>query len=366
MLRAEETDSEPAPLVAADVETPPANAASHVVDSEDVDPDAPAPLSPAAQRAVDSVERDVRSSNAKSVELASPTAPNAYLPKSAGFSFPLPPEPVRFPRTKLNLRLAVLLLRSAYETIDAMDIVPMDQFQIKFWKARQAEWEGYRSLYSPLPIEQGKLEDPLYFDFISYVQFNVIAREIPNSARVFEERSGAEGTVKVIRRDPDLGDNTILPAVFAQRVGDVLYARMRYGFEDERFPGCPEPAAISARAAATADATADADADTDANDFAIVREGLRGVTKCMVEKGYGLSWTVSVLETKGKRQKLKVTVAGPANLWGARALASRGASPPNEYLGYALTAYCRASGVGSSYFTKASETAVELEFTVVL
>ena len=55
----------------------------------------------------------------------------------------------------------------------------MDQFQIKFWKSRQAEWEPYTFQYAPLKIEQGKLTDPLYFDFISYVQFQTVAREIP-------------------------------------------------------------------------------------------------------------------------------------------------------------------------------------------
>ena len=48
------------------------------------------------------------------------------------------------------------------------------------------------------------------------------------------------------------------------------------------------------------------------------------------------------------------------------ALAARGVSPPNEYLGFALTAYCRASGIGSFYASKASDTAVEIELTVTM
>jgi hypothetical protein len=51
----------------------------------------------------------------------------------------------------------------------------MDQFQIKFWKSRQAEWEPYTYQYAPLKIEQGRLTDPLYFDFISYIQFQSVA-----------------------------------------------------------------------------------------------------------------------------------------------------------------------------------------------
>ena len=101
--------------------------------------------------------------------------------------------------------------------------------------------EPYTQQYSPLKIEQGKLTDPLYFDFISYTQFKVVAKEIPRSQSVFEERSGAEGTTKVIRRDANLSDNKLLPAVLAQRLGDTVYARMRYGFEGTDFD-VPEPA----------------------------------------------------------------------------------------------------------------------------
>jgi hypothetical protein len=297
------------------------------------------------------------------------------LPKSAGgFSLPLPPEPVRFPRTKLNLRLAVLLLRSGYETIDAMDVLPMDSFQVKFWKARQAEWEPYKFQYAPLVIEQGKLEDPLYFDFISYVQFEVVAREMPNSASVFEERSGAEGTVKVVRRDPNIADNALLPAVLAQRLGDTIYARLRYGFEDTTFPGCPEPARLDESVSLREDAAEDAEtrgpSTTDALNakFSLIQRGVAGLTKCMVDKGYGLRSDVSVIETRvdKRRQKLKIVVEGPANLWGAQALAARGVSPMNEYLGFAITAYCRASGVGSFYASKATDVAVEIELTVTM
>ena len=330
-----------------------------------VDPDALPVLSPAAQKAVAEVDREVRAASASSADLARPSAPNAYFPRSAGFSLPLPPEPVRFPRTKLSLRLAVLLLRSGYETVDAMDILPMDQFQVKFWKSRQAEWEPYKFQYAPLVIEQGKLEDPLYFDFISYVQFNVVAREMPNSASVFEERSGAEGTTKVVRRDPSLADNAILPAVLAQRLGDTIYARLRYGFEDTEFPGCPEPARLARDGAG--DGAAESSEALETN-FATIEKGVAALTKCMVDKGYGLRSGVSVVDTRTdkRRQRLKIIVEGVANLWGAQALAARGVSPPNEYLGYALTAYCRASGVGSSYTAKVGDTAVEIELTVTM
>jgi len=49
----------------------------------------------------------------------------------SSLSLPLPPEPVLFPRRMLNLKFAVLLMRSAYEAVDALDFIPMDKFQIK-------------------------------------------------------------------------------------------------------------------------------------------------------------------------------------------------------------------------------------------
>lgn len=44
---------------------------------------------------------------------------------------PSPPEPILFARRMLNLKFAVLLMRSAYEAVDALDFIPMDKFQIK-------------------------------------------------------------------------------------------------------------------------------------------------------------------------------------------------------------------------------------------
>lgn len=36
-------------------------------------------------------------------------------------------------RKQLNLNFAILLMRSTYEAVDALDFIPMDKFQIKFW-----------------------------------------------------------------------------------------------------------------------------------------------------------------------------------------------------------------------------------------
>ena len=317
-------------------------------DAEDAEDDADPPpptLTPEEQAALDKVNAAVQRASEDSIKLASPTAPNQYLPIPQGFSLPLPPDPVRFPRAPLDIKLAVLLLRSTYETVDAMDVMAMDTFQINFWKSRQSEWEPYTQQYSPLKIEQGKLTDPLYFDFISYTQFKVVSKEIPRSQSVFEERSGAEGTTKVVRRDATLSDNKVLPAVLAQRLGDTIYARVRYGFEGTDFDA-PEP-------------SFDGDVDSAVG-------GMRKLVNSFVRKGYALKSAVDVVNNGvgDKQRVVTIRLDGPATLWSAQALAAAGVAPTNEYLGYALTGYLRLCGVPSLYSTKVNDTAVEPEFVV--
>ena len=38
---------------------------------------------------------------------------------------PEQPEPIRFPRAKLDQRFAVLLMQSSYRAVDALDFIPM-------------------------------------------------------------------------------------------------------------------------------------------------------------------------------------------------------------------------------------------------
>jgi hypothetical protein len=56
---------------------------------------------------------------------------------SQAFPFPLPgvanPEPVKFPRKPLDQRFAVLLMRSSYDAVDALDFIPMEAFEVSMW-----------------------------------------------------------------------------------------------------------------------------------------------------------------------------------------------------------------------------------------
>jgi hypothetical protein len=55
-----------------------------------------------------------------------------------------------------------------------------------------------------------------------------------------QEKNGAFGEIKTVRRDPNLMDNSLLPLSFTQRAGDLVYQRLLEGFEGENF-NIPKP-----------------------------------------------------------------------------------------------------------------------------
>ena len=84
-----------------------------------------------------------------------------------GFGAFTQPDVVRVPRARINIKLAVLCLRSSYEAVDDLNFTPMDGFQMAFWKRRAAEQEGYLALVSPLRVQQGDLVRALVMDIAS-------------------------------------------------------------------------------------------------------------------------------------------------------------------------------------------------------
>jgi hypothetical protein len=65
-----------------------------------------------------------------------PAAEAAPSPPTLPPVFGGPPPPPTFPRRTLDRALAVLLLRSAYDALDGMDVVGMDGWQARFWQLR--------------------------------------------------------------------------------------------------------------------------------------------------------------------------------------------------------------------------------------
>jgi len=142
------------------------------------------------------------------------------------------PQPVKVPRTEVYRPFAVLLMRSCYDAVDALNYVPMDKFQKDFFLLRQTEWEKY---LEENDCKQGDLSNPMYFDFISAAQFATISQQMGEAQSVFEERTGAEGTVSVVARDQELQDNELLPSAFFKVAGDKMYAGLMANFTGELF-----------------------------------------------------------------------------------------------------------------------------------
>ena len=96
------------------------------------------------------------------------------------------PKPVGLPRKRMDLSLAVLLMRSSYGIVDDLDFIPMDMFQKDFFIFRQDEWEDYKGKHPT--VMQGDLADPLYFDFISFAQYATISSSMRNGQLQFVEK----------------------------------------------------------------------------------------------------------------------------------------------------------------------------------
>ncbi|XP_024403433.1 uncharacterized protein [Physcomitrium patens] len=263
----------------------------------------------------------------------------------SAFALPQAPDPVLYPRKMLNLKFAVLLMRSAYEAVDALDFIPMDKFQVKFWKLRQSELEPYTLQCRPLRVKYGDLTDPLYFDFISFSQFAAISNEIKTGELVFQEKIGSDGESRTVRRDERLKDNAALPAAFVNKAGDLLYGKLVDGFEGENF-NAPPPAS---------------------SDFLAVTDGVKKLVQVFVDKGYALKASVEPVQFSPNSTggKLRVKLEGSATQWGLRALASRRALLVNDFTGLAVGAYLRACGFSAYEKIRYSDTSTEQLWTIV-
>ncbi|KAL4428540.1 hypothetical protein ABPG75_002629 [Micractinium tetrahymenae] len=257
---------------------------------------------------------------------------------------PLQPGPIAFPRRQLGLNFAVLLMRSGYEAVDDLDCVPMDEYQKRFWKLRQAEWEPYTLLHAPLRITQGKLDDPLYFDFISFSQAASASNVFSQGQQVFEEYDEETEGMKVVRRDLALADNSLLPAGFFERQGERIYRGLVEGFRGEQYggpPPCPPCASATELLA-----------------------GVQAVLDIFAARGYALK--TSITPSGGSEGRLTFTVRqeGPANLWSLQALAARRSSVYSQHDAAAVAAFLRASGRSAICRLSWTDTAVTQQWSL--
>ena len=186
------------------------------------------------------------------------------------------PEPIQIPRKSLDPEFAVSLLRSGYETADSMNFVAMDQFQREFWLHRRAEWESYRFLYDPLVVEQGKISDPRYFDFISAMQFTTLSSEMKDGKQVFKEFCGetCEEPYRLVTRPPELQNNATLPLAFNSRIGALIYQKLN---ENDEFKEQVIPSVDALQKSATQET---------------IRGVITGVLQYFCNKGYSVRFDV--------------------------------------------------------------------------
>jgi hypothetical protein len=298
-----------------------------------------------------------------SATLLAPAAPAAAAPggvlaeRRASF---LQPEAVTFPRRRLELPFAVLLLRSGYDAADALDFVAMDCFQKDFWLLRRSEWEAFTNQHAPLVVKQGDLTDPLYFDFISTMQLATVSAAAAAGSQVFKEycdseEPGCPDGSRLVTRAPELQDNAKLPAAWERACGALIYEGLRGGFQrapDDpiiTFPGVPPPLS---RGAALADVLA----------------GVEALLAVFKTNGYALGARLKDA-TPGPGAgaagaAFTLQLDGPPTLWAFQSLGARRSSVFPAYDCFAIAAFLCASGLEAAVDVNASGTAVSERWTL--
>ena len=245
------------------------------------------------------------------------------------------PRPARVLRPRMNLDFAVLLMRSSYDAIDDIDVVPMDQFQRDFFLIRRAEYESYADAIGPgNMMMQGDLADPNYFDFISFAQYVTINREIDDPLNVFEEKRPVDvvyaedvdettqrfDTV-VVRRDTSLNLDD-LRRRHTELVGGAILDRLIDTFGD------------------TASAIPKIEPRSRPNSSCILAS-IRQMAKLFAISGFAWDGDASMIErTTGIDENSKTDAAGtifsitftsPATLWSGQSLRAKNAALTNDF-----------------------------------
>ena len=237
------------------------------------------------------------------------------------------PGHVYVPRTRMDLQFAVLLMRSSYQAADEeLNYYPMDEFQREQFLFRQSEWEYYKDKHQT--CLQGDLADPVYFDFISFVQYVTLGWTMRHGLQDFVEKVGAEGESVVVARPPAYTDNAMLPAAHSRIVGDKIVNTFFEKYPPSILPPAERPAEVT-RAAAVA--------------------AVQQLLDVFTINAYCLSATVKDVTTADDATNgvltLKTDLQLPANLWSELTLRARRESPVNDFDNMAIDAYMRRWGL---------------------
>jgi hypothetical protein len=253
------------------------------------------------------------------------------------------PEQPNFLRKRLELALAVALLRSSYDAVDELNVIAMDRFQIQAWKTRQQTFEAYKQLIFPLAMEQGDLNNPLYFDHISYAQYSTLNQILNEGngrpAIEFEEKLGFDGETKMIKRDERFSTRKQIIPEYAFLCGRNVYNFFKNGFEltdDKPFEGVPDFFVVDSSSSNSSTSTK-------------IKEAVDALMTVFLNYGFCKSFSTSFLEDDNDKKKLIFKVSGPAMLWSIGALENEGARVVNDYVGYCVSYFLYSSGIKSTY-----------------
>lgn len=242
------------------------------------------------------------------------------------------PEVRNLPRARMDLNFSIMLMRSSYAVADELDFMPMNDFQRNLFVFRQNEWEQYKD---KLPVRQGDLSDPNYFDFMSLCQYATIASGMRNGRELFEELVDANGTTVVVNRavadPPSPMSNRELPGVHAERVG-----RRILKWIDENSPGFSPRVPLQGRPETAMD----------------LADGINNISTAFELSGYMLTAAVEPLTDNGRQVGISWTLVAPATLWSAQVLAQRGDTPVNDFAAKAALAYLQRCGVPAKCTTR--------------
>lgn len=161
-----------------------------------------------------------------------------------------------------------------------------------------------------------------------------------------DKQFNAEGDKQVVKRDPRLEDNRLLPAEHARRVGDRIL---------EKFLEAPEiyrPVVVGP-----------------GQGFDALLDGVRRVEDLFVAQRFNSGATVTPLSLGPGRQGFQVVSRAPANLWGLQNLMFRKDALLNDFEAKAILAYLRACGVDEgrvSYRVEPRPERAEVAYTFTL
>lgn len=276
----------------------------------------------------------------------------------------LRPKPtVNLLRPRLNLDFAVFLMRTSYNALDELDCVAMDQFQRDFFLLRQSEYPSYTKQLGGGVVQQGMLQDPYYFDFISFAQYATISREMSQNPPLFFEEQQPDPNqvdnnndeqkfVKIlIRRKDEYINNDQLPELHDRIVGKAILQRLE-GMYSNSESGVGSSSNDNNKTLNSIEVYSRPSAD-------VVLASLKLLVQLFVANGFALDGSAAIKSMSKNQQPnnnnnasatdasgatFLLTLRSPATLWSGKSLQRRNSRPANDFLRKAASALLQREG----------------------